>query len=392
MKGIRAGWLFFISVILAMTITYTYGKSITLLYGAIELAIAAVCYIVIFYNLHRLDNISSRLILIICCMSLINGAISGDLKSVLLISVSLVMILSVSVISMRVNDGGLDFMWAYFGGVALSLLAKVFDVFYDFNPNTLGFLYFTVLMLGFIWVRATRHKILAVASLAPCVLLALFSGSRNVAVMLIFALILLFLPRMFYASRGAYRALYALVLIYTVFAPAIILGAFQNEGFYSVIEGYTSTFSSKAWSLITRAEFFYIIEAKISALSPYHLMFGLGILAGHSHNLFYQAVLTYGLVGAIFLYLLLIRIFEMAGRLIREKRDNIVLGLAISLMCILMLNGADVFLFGSETYSVISQAIMGMILYRYRTAFASQALPEIPVSDNESRTLVGIDE
>jgi len=379
-KNIKSRWLLTAGIVSLAIITYTYGKSMTLIYGGFELIIAAVCYAAVFSNIKRLDNITSRLILIVTCMSLINGAFSGDLKSVLLMSIPMVMILSVSVIPMSIDDDGRDFMWAYFIGTAVAGACKLFDLFDSFNPNTMGFFYFMVLTLGFTWFRATRYKLFAFITLIPGAVLCLFSGSRNVAVMIIVAFILVLIPKLLYRTKSFYRIIYGLVLLYTVFAPFIIVNALNNASFYRIIEAYTSTFSNKAWSLITRAEFFHIIEAKIAALSPYHLMFGTGILQGHSHNLFYQSLLVYGAVGAIFVYLLLIRVFEMAGRLIRERGDNVALGLAISLASILLLNGADLFIFATESYPVLPQMIIGIIIYRYKKAFCEDT-DEIKLAD-----------
>lgn len=383
MKNIKSRWLLIAGIISLAIITYTYGKSMTLAYGGFELIIAAVCYAAVFCNIKRLDNITSRLILIVTCMSLINGALSGDLKSVLLISIPMVMILSISVLPMDISDDGRDFCWAYFIGTALLGLCKLIGLFDGFNPNATGFFCFMVLTLGFTWFRATRYKLFAFITLIPGTVLCLFSGSRNVAVMIIVAFILVLTPKFLYKTKSFYRIVYGIVLLYTVFAPFIIINALSNDSFYGIIEAYTSTFSNKAWSLITRAEFFHIIEAKIAALSPYHLMFGTGILQGHSHNLFYQSLLVYGAVGAIFIYLLLIRIFEMAGRLIRERGDNIALGLAIALASILLLNAADLFIFATESYPILPQMIMGIIIYRYRRAF-SKDLDEIKLAECES--------
>ena len=44
------------AAVLSILITYTYARSITLLYGGLEILLALVCYILIFKNLNEPDQ------------------------------------------------------------------------------------------------------------------------------------------------------------------------------------------------------------------------------------------------------------------------------------------------------------------------------------------------
>ena len=50
------------------------------------------------------------------------------------------------------------------------------------------------------------------------------------------------------------------------------------------------------------------------------------------------------------------------------------LGIFVALIGIFLLNGADLFLLGSETCAVIPQVLMGVIMLRYRNAVKKEKL------------------
>ncbi len=81
--------------------------------------------------------------------------------------------------------------------------------------------------------------------------------------------------------------------------------------------------------------------------------------------MFYQCILEFGYLGTTLIYLIFIRIFEMAYYLIKRD-DNIALGCIIALWGNILLQGADVYMIGPETYAVVPQVIMGVLMNKYR--------------------------
>ena len=95
-------------------------------------------------------------------------------------------------------------------------------------------------------------------------------------------------------------------------------------------------------------------------------MFGEGVCQHFGHNIFYQCVFVWGFIGTVLVYILLIKVFEMAYREIKAG-NRLVLGCFVILVGHIILNGADVYLFGGEACQVLPLAVIGIIMQQYRT-------------------------
>ncbi len=362
------------AVILSILITYTYAF-VGIVYGVTEILLALVCYFLIFKNLKAPESLIIGIFGILTTFSFLNGILYGDLKSVLLLSLSLVLPISISVLDLEFSNDGKEFFLGFligliimFGQSSIGFLGKI-------NSNTFGFYCYMALSVGFIWYKQARKKIIPLALILFGGYLSASAGSRNVAIVLLLMLILLFLPNRLFANKIFFRFLYLFALLYTVFAADIMGWIFGQEKLSAWFIEYTERFSDKAWGMEQRITFLREVRVKISRLSLYNKVFGEGVLNHHGHNMFYQSIFIYGYLGTFLLYAMYVRIFEMAYTLIKDNKDKIALGCVIALVGMFLLNGGDLFLVGTETCAIIPQVLMGIIMLRYRQYKQQKKLP-----------------
>ena len=365
-----------IASLLSILITFTYARSITLLYGGIEILLALICYFFIFKDLNSPDYWNTIIIASVMVVSLINGIIYGDLKSILLLSISLVLPLAISVMPIRIN-GVEQFKWGFLAGLAVLLLNSVTQFLGEINSNTLGFYSYMAVSVGFAWFKDSKNRIIPLLLIIGGAFLSAMTGSRNVAIVILVMLLVLLVPDRFWENKVLFRAVYIAALVYTVFALDVMEWVFEQDRLAAFLDKYTSSVSDKQWDMQTRLYFLREIEFKISQLNWYNKLFGQGILRYHGHNMFYQSVFIYGYLGTVLVYSMYVRIFEMAYKLIKKTGDKTVIGIFIALIGVFLLNGADLFLVGTETCAVIPQVLMGIIMLKYRAMMKSN--PEIRV-------------
>lgn len=368
MRKRSANNLMIMAVLLTLAISISYGRSMTLVYGGMELLLVAWCYVILLCRWRKTDPYLLLFFCAVTLFSLFNGLLAGEVKSVVLLSISLVLPLSVSALPLNLNENGRTFRTAFFVGLIPCVLQQVMALFGEFNSNTLGFLNYMCVSVGFVWYLCSKKKLVPALVLLAGFSLAVAAGSRNVMVVTALTILLLLLPKRWYAGKSFFRALYLLVLLYTVFAAAVMEWGFNVRFIADWLQEYTGRYSDKAWEMSQRVTFLHRVREIIAQMSPLQKLFGEGILRRHGHNMFYQTVMIYGYLGTVLIYAFYIRIFEMARKLVARSGDRIALGCAIALLGCFMLNGADVFLVGTETCAVIPQVLMGVIIYRYRNS------------------------
>ncbi len=376
LKPLSLGALTVIASLLSILITFTYARSITLLYGGIEILLALICYFFIFKDLNAPDYWNTIIIASLMVVSLINGIIYGDIKSILLLSISLVLPLAISVMPIRIN-GVEPFKWGFLAGLAVLLLNSVTQFLGEINSNTLGFYSYMAVSVGFAWFKDSKNRIIPLLLIIGGAFLSAMTGSRNVAIVILVMLLVLLVPDRLWENKVLFRAVYIAALVYTVFALDIMEWIFEQDRLAAFLDRYTSGVSDKQWDMQTRLYFLREIEFKISQLNWYNKLFGEGVLNHHGHNMFYQSVFIYGYLGTVLIYSMYVRIFEMAYKLIKKTGDKTVIGIFIALIGVFLLNGADLFLIGIEACAVIPQVLMGIIMLKYRAMMKGN--PEIRV-------------
>ena len=373
-KPYDAKLLMVLTTILSLFITFTYARSMTLVYGVIEIALAVLSYALVLRNIKAPDQIIISIVAILTFVSLINGIIYGDVKSVLLLSISIVLPLSISVLPIGFSDNSAEFKWGFLAGLSIILLNSATNFLGHINSNTIGFYCYMAISLGFVWYKQSKKKIFPLILILLGAVLSANTGSRNVAIIVVLMLIFLLLPDKFWENKVAFRVVYIVVLLYTVFALDVLEWIFSHEKLARFLNEYTSSISDKKWGMEGRIYFFKEIEYKISQMNWYNKLFGEGILNRHGHNMFYQSVFIYGYLGTVLVYAMYVRVFEMAYHLISKHNDKMTLGIFVALIGVFLLNGADLFLIGIETCSVIPQVLMGVIMLRYRNAIKKETL------------------
>lgn len=365
-KNLYSMALVILAALLSIFITYTYARSITLLYGGIEIGIALFCYYLIFKNLKTPDSTLIIIFGILTTFSFFNGVLYGNLKSVLLLSISLVLPLAISVLPIDFTKNGKEFGWAFFIGLVIILAQTATGFLGKINSNTFGFYCYMSVSIGFVWYKMAKYKIPPLCLILFGCFLSAGAGSRNVAIILLISILLLILPSRCYKRKAFFRVVYLLAILYTIFAADIMEWIFENKELSNWLVSYTEGFSDKKWGMDERIVFLRQVRARIDKLPLYNKLFGEGILKHHGHNMFYQSIYIYGYIGTILLYAMYIRIFEMANTLISECDDKIALGCTVALVGVFFLNGGDLFLIGTEACAIIPQVLMGIIMLRYR--------------------------
>ena len=371
MRKISINTIMFIGVFLGIFIAVTYARSMTVLYGSTEMILAAVCLLVLLVFYRKVDK---RLLLIavgVTLLSFFNGLLRGEIKSVILLSLSVLLPLVISGLPLRAEEDNRCCRWAFFLGAAIVLLEKNFTFFDGFDSNTLGFLSYMCLSVGFIWFLCCKNKLIPAVVLLIVVPFVLNTGSRNVAIVTAVTVLLLLLPKKWYTKKTVFRVLYLSVLVYTVFASAIMERGFEIPWLSDLLTDFTEQHSEKSWEMEKRIVFLQDVKIMVENMPLFNKLFGEGVVLHHGHNMFYQSVFIYGYIGTAFIYVFFIRIFEMARKLVADHGDKIALGCTIALLGCFMLNGADVFLIGNEACSIIPQVLMGVILFRYRETIHS---------------------
>lgn len=376
-SGIRASRLALLAFSGAFIITYTYGKRMTLLYGGLEIMIALACYWMFFTKFSRLDRVARILAIIVIQFAWVSGLFSGDLKSTLLITVPIIMPLCISTLRI-VYKSSADFILVTVTAVVLTFLATTQNILAGFNSNSIGFLGFMGVSLGFLWVRSARFKAIPMGVVLIGILFAVLSGSRNVSIVGLACVGVLLLPDAILCNRRVYFLITIVIFFYTIFAANIMAWGFSVPAINDFLLDFTGRYSEKAWSLAMRVNFLRSVQSLIAQRNILQQLFGAGVCTVHGHNVFYQCVLEFGYLGTALLYMMFYRIFKQAYILIQKRNDQIALGCAVALWGNFLLQGADVYLIGPESYAIVPQVLMGIIMqrysvYRYECTYLEQA-------------------
>ena len=364
--NVRAKMLLLVGFLLSFLICFSYARGFVAVYAGAELSVAALCYIGCLKRYRMADGNSLIYAVSTVVLAWCAGVFSGDFKSTLLITVPLLMPIYISTLNI-VYTGWTDFVPATIAAVVIifvSINTGVFDV---INSNSLGFLGFMGVSLGILWIKGAKRKVIPTAIVVLGFYYCLQSGSRNVAIVGLICACLLFLPRAFFQKRISYFVICLVVICYSVFSAGIMEWLFSKPKIYQLLEEYTSQYSKKAWDMLDRVLFLQSIQNKIAQRNILLKLFGTGTMGAHGHNMFYQCVLSFGYVGVVLIYAGFCRVFKMAYVLICNKHDDVALGCAIILWGMIILQGADVFLLGTEAYAIVPQVIIGIVQHRYNT-------------------------
>ncbi len=354
--------------LLSVICNWSYGNSY-MIYVLISVVFAIFSYkkffMAVIINCSRLEF----LVILLLCITFITSLLNGDIKSMIMVNISLLMPFAISNLHINFNNLSKQVAIASMVNLLLTIFISIDKSVY--NSNSLAILIYCGISIGFIWFKVTNNlvsKISAVIYLFVSFVYLLATGSRNAGIMIIFCFILLLLPEYVMKRKWFFRSIYTVVMLATIGAADIMTYVFNNNDIMQRILKYTASFSGKAWGMDSHLTILLLVKDKFGDLSFLAQMLGLGIKTQHTHNLFYQCLFIYGILGTILIYGIYCCIFEIGYMLYKEKDNKLALACCIILLGHFMLQVGEVYMLGSEAALAIALLPAGIILQQKRNS------------------------
>lgn len=365
-KKISLQNLIILSYILSIICGWTYGNSY-IGYALLSIGFAIFAYGNFIFNvIPRCSKIEFMVIVILyitCLTSLLNNGV----KSMIMVNISLVMPFAFSYLN--INYRNIHKQIIFSSLINFLLVILMLRSREGWNSNSLAFMIFNGISIGFIWFKVTKNiisKICASIYLAVASLLLLSAGSRNAGIVIAICVLLLLIPNKILREKWLYRMIYLSAMLATVLASDIMAYIFENEEIMQQLVKYTSSFSEKAWGMDTHLTLLLSVKNNFSELSFFTQLLGEGVKTQHTHNLFYQSLYFYGYLGTMILYTMYIIFFEIAYKLIKKYNNNMIVGCYVILIGHFLMQIGEVYMWGSESAIVISLLPAGLILQQKR--------------------------
>lgn len=354
-----------IGIVYALLASFSYGYSFSSFMFA-SIIVSVYTYGILIVNSKRIPGIYLIALLGIVGISVINGLVRGNILDPISVSTSLILPLTIAT---------LDFIDADNYRMYIPCCVITFIIVYvqlktsfleNYNVNTLGFILYMGSSFGIIWLKLSSKKLYPTIYLFLAFLLMLKTDCRNAIIVMILMSILIFLPDKLYKIRWFFRTIYIVVLSYTILAFTILEFAFSNSFISKVLTYISLNFSTKTYGMFLRIQYFISIKDHLNRLSLVSKLIGRGVNDGSGHNMFYQGMFVYGILGTFIIYTFYIKIFEMSYTLFKRNNDYVALGCFIGLMGNLLLQGADEYLICNPTCVVMPFIMVGLVMSRYR--------------------------
>ncbi len=354
-----------IGIVYALLASFAYGYSYSSFMFA-SVIILTYTYGLLIILSKKIDRVYLISILGIVFVSIINGLIRGNLLDPIAVSTSLVLPLTISAIDIVDADNYRRYIPCCLITIVLVYLQLRYSFLGDYNVNTLGFILYMGSSFGFIWLKISKYKILPFTYLAISFLLMLKTDCRNAIIVMMLMAVLIFLPDKLYKKKWLFRLIYIATMMYTILAFSILEMAFNNDFAIKIFTYISSNFSTKTYGMILRLQYFTTVKNHLNGLPLISKLIGQGVNNGSGHNMFYQGIFVYGIIGTIVIYVFYIKVFEMAYILFFKNNDYVALGCFIGLIGNLLLQGADEYLICNPTCVVMPFIMAGLIMSRYR--------------------------
>lgn len=361
------GALVIICFLSTIITSWSYGNNYVT-YVIISLVMAIFAYARFFSSKSQISLPFKRIITLVLFTTLFLGFLNGDLKSSVMVNISLLMPIALSTIDISYNKLQKQIVLA--SVVNLVIIIFIGVDFTVWNSNSLAFTIYCGITIGMIWFKLSsgiKSKLCSTAYLLFAMSLLLAAGSRNAGIVIIISYIMLLIPSRIYANVILYRVIYLTALLLTVFSVDFQMYILQDEQIMDYLLSYTTSFSGKAWGMDTHYLLLQIVSDKFSDLDLFTQLFGTGVKAGHCHNLFYQCLYFYGYIGTILIYIFYIYVFERAYRLIKYGDDVLALCCYIILIGHFLLQISEVYMLGVESANMMSLLPSAVILQRWYT-------------------------
>ncbi|MDE6100124.1 MAG: hypothetical protein K2G01_03700, partial [Paramuribaculum sp.] len=311
---------------------WSYGNSYAV-YVAFSVGMALFAYPVFFSKRNQLNPTVKGLLTCIAVLSIFLGFVNGDLKSPILVNISLLMPVSLSTLNITYDRLHRQVIMASLVNLLIIfVIGSNFDV---WNSNSLAFMIFGGISVGMVWFKIANSTFSRVCSCGYLMLgtsLLLVSESRNAGICIVICFAMLLISQKFYRKLIVYRFIYVSVLLATVFATDVMISVLSDQEISEYLLSFTNSFSQKSWGMDTHYLLLQEVAYRFENRDLFAKIFGLGIKSGHTHNLFYQCLMFYGYVGTIIIYLFYVYVFERAYKLIKYKGDIMTLSCFIILI------------------------------------------------------------
>ena len=344
---------------------WSYGNSYAA-YVAISSVMAIFSYFAFFSKKNKTNRGIKYIIGTILVTSLLIGFTNGDLKSSVMVNISLLMPISLSSLNISYRNIQKEVIIASI--INLGIISLISMDIGNWNSNTLAFTIFCGITVGMIWFKVSRAFWSTICSsmyLLFAMTLLLAAGSRNAGIVILICYAMLLAPQKIYRNALIYRSLYILVLLLTIFSVDFQMSILKDESLMDYILSYTSSFSNKTWGMDTHYLLLQVVTSKFANLDLFSQLFGRGTKVGHCHNLYYQCLFFYGYIGTFLIYIFYVYIFEKAYQLIKRERDILALSCFIILIGHFLLQISEVYMLGTEGANIISLLPAAIILQRW---------------------------
>lgn len=354
-----------IGIVYALLASFSYGYSFSSFMFA-SIIVSVYTYGILIVNSKRIPGIYLIALLGIVGISVINGLVRGNILDPISVSTSLILPLTIATLDFIDADNYRMYIPCCVITFILVYVQLKTSFLENYNVNTLGFILYMGSSFGIIWLKLSSKKLYPTIYLFLAFLLMLKTDCRNAIIVMILMSILIFLPDKLYKIRWFFRTIYIVVLSYTILAFTILEFAFSNSFISKVLTYISLNFSTKTYGMFLRIQYFISIKDHLNRLSLVSKLIGRGVNDGSGHNMFYQGMFVYGILGTFIIYTFYIKIFEMSYTLFKRNNDYVALGCFIGLMGNLLLQGADEYLICNPTCVVMPFIMVGLVMSRYR--------------------------
>ncbi len=354
-----------IGIVYALLASFSYGYSFSS-FMFVSIIISVYTYGILIVDSKKIDRNYLIAILFVVIVSVINGLVRGNLLDPVSVSTSLVLPLTISAIDFVDADNYRRYIPCCILTVILVCLQLLTSFLGDYNVNTLGFMLYMGSSFGIIWLKLSKKKIFPMTYLIVAFLVMLKTDCRNAVIVMMLMSILIFLPEKLYKTKWLFRVIYLVAIMYTISAFSILEFASKNSFIVKVLTYISSNFSTKKYGIFLRLQYFDTVKRHLGELSLISKIIGQGVNNGSGHNMFYQGLFVYGILGTFIIYVFYVKVFEMSYILFIKNNDYVALGCFIGLIGNLLLQGADEYLICNPTCVVMPFIMVGLIMSRYR--------------------------
>lgn len=353
--------LYIMSVIIMFIIQITYGHSggLYTLFMILFILYCAYCFV---KNINKYP----KLLVLICLYNLIVplclGIFIGTIQDAPMtwISLSLPLVIASKKIDLKNIEKGS--LYVFILMVVINFLKKYIPYLNTMNINSYSFLMLNGFTSAYIYYQYNKKSLFRLFCCIYVSFVMIASGSRNAFSISVIMLMLSVIPIKILTNKIVYRITYFIAIGYQIFSIKILNFFNTNNFFNNIFENQIQPLFNKSWGIDSRIDIYSDVSNEIWHQDIFNILFGNGEAFKHAHNGFYQCMHIYGLIGTILILIMCIYIFEKALTVYKITQEPIYIGIIVCFIGLLLLQGADVFLYGVKTCIVVPFFLISLII------------------------------